>query len=217
MHTGPATRVQRSTRINAAAAATSRTDDAVCGLGRPGQDDCRLRTASPNHAWSRPNDLAVAYSTRTMTARTPTTAAKPRPAHTRPRDGCPNCTRIAAPSAASHRAVHGVIGGQLGLIRVNCSIPAAQPTHVNAATASTTITAARPHQATAVSRRASGPGLSIDCLLSERCLTAFCAKCRKWRQSTKASFAGRMVVGTDTQGSQRRHPLPICRPLHDCI
>ena len=72
-----------------------------------------MRTASPNHTWSRPNDRAVAYSAKTTTAKAPTTTATPRPTHTRPRDGCPDCTRIAAASAANHRAVHGVICGQV--------------------------------------------------------------------------------------------------------
>lgn len=124
--------------------ASNRIAAAACGPGRPGQDNCRLRTAAPNHSWSIPNDLEVAYSTRIAQASTPTTTAKPRPTHTRLRAGSPDCMRIDSPSVATHNAVHGVIGGQVRKTRVNASIPVAQPTQSNAATTKTAPAAASP-------------------------------------------------------------------------
>jgi hypothetical protein len=140
----------------------SRTDDAVCGLGRPGQVSCSLPTMSENHTSSRPNDLPVAYSARNTTARTPTTVATPQPAHIRAREGCPDCTRTATPSAASRTALHGVICGQVGNTRVNPSTPVAQPTQAVAANTNTTATAARPLQASAALSRPSELVFSID-------------------------------------------------------
>ena len=179
VHAGHTTRVPRSTRISAAAAARGRTDTVVCGLGRPGQVCCDVRTASPNHTRSRPADgPPAAYSTRVAPARTPTTRAAPRPAHTRPRDGRPDWSWIAAPRATSHNAVHGIICGQAGSIRVSRSIPVAQPTHVMAPRPTATSRAILLHQITSF-RHASGLGLSIGCpFLPPRRRNRHCARIR---------------------------------------
>ena len=207
MHAGQATRVPRSTRISAAAADRGRTDDVVCGLGRPGHVCCDARTASPNHARSRPDDgRPVAYSTRVMPARALTPTARPRPAHTRRRDGRPDCAAIAAASTASHTAVHGIICGQLKSIRVSRSIRAAQPTHVMAARATATTKAIRLHQATSF-RHASGPGLSIGC--------PFLPPRPRNRQSAGEGMRCLGAKGHQSRGEgHRRRPIRRWRAAH---
>ena len=91
-----------------------------------------------------PHDRPLTYSAMTTTVMAPTTAARTLPAHTRADDGLPDCSRIAAPSAASHSAVHGVMGGQAGWTRVSSSRPVAQPTKATSATSRTTATTMRP-------------------------------------------------------------------------
>lgn len=162
VHAGRTTRV-RSTRIRPLPAARNSADTPVCGLGRPGQLHRDARTASPNHTWSNPDDgRPVAYSASTITARAPTTSASPRPAHTRPREGRPDWSRIAAPSPTSQTPVQGIISGQVGWMRVSRSTPVAQPTQTSAAMANTTARAIRRHQATSFTH-ASGLALSIGC------------------------------------------------------
>ena len=103
---------RRSMRWTMIAADSIRNDEAVCGLGRPGQDDCSCRTASANNASSRPNDEPVAYSARKTMLRAATVAAgQDTPARAAVDDARPDCARSAAADTASRTAVQGVIWG----------------------------------------------------------------------------------------------------------
>ena len=147
---------RRSTRITATAIASGRTDHTVRWLGRPGQSGCRLRTGGESHTSSRLNELSVAYSTRNSRTRTPTTTAKPDPAHTRARDERSVCSTIASPSAARHSAVHGAMRGEDESACITFSPPVAQPTQFPAATRRTTETGTFTAQANTLSGCAGG-------------------------------------------------------------
>ncbi len=80
-----------------------------------GQDNCSVRTASPNHIWSK-----IATTDRIHTRRGAGTGtgthhhghATPDPHPTTRR--LPNRNRIATANAANHKAVHGIMCGQVG-------------------------------------------------------------------------------------------------------
>jgi hypothetical protein len=109
-----------------------------------------------NHRSSIPKFCPVTYCARTTTALAPTAAAKPRATQTRPVREPYDFATMETPSAASQSAVHAVIRGQDGTIRVNSSTPDAQPTQSRAATSRTIRTAARPQRISAASARGLG-------------------------------------------------------------